>query len=175
MTGFMLWKQGFSSDWGLCSQSKWEGYDTRYKHPIKEQSDPQSTDRSPDCPDTPHRMNTAHNRCSVTRLTIPDSPGMFLLQINLLLEHLVLAQEIIFILSLKITESDKSSPFISFCFLLWNIHSHTCTHVHMPCTLTHTHKCVHTNILIHSHACMCAHTCTDTFAACTHTCSLSHT
>lgn len=117
-------------------------------------------------------MHTVHSRCSITRLTIPVSPGMLILQIDLLLEHHVLAQERIFTLSRKITKSGKSRPFTSFCFLIWNMHRHTCTHIHIPAQ-SHTHKCALTNTLTHSHA-LSAHTCPDTLCAHTHAHTLTH-
>ena len=130
-----------------------EGTGPQARCPIKGQRVPQST----------HRDGTTRH-CSLRRAVEmlnnqsenSRSPKNELLQIKLIPEHHVLAQESIFIFSSKMVESGNLGMFQSFCFILWDIHLHTHTHIPMTAhTLAYshvgTHTCTHSQMCLHTH------------------------
>lgn len=141
-TSLVLWKQGSSSCWRLCSENQGKGQDLKHDAPSKAKGS-----HSP-----LHRDGTTRH-CSLRRAVEmlnnqsenSRSPKNELLQIKLIPEHHVLAQESIFIFSSKMVESGNLGMFQSFCFILWDIHLHTHTHTH-DCTHTCTLTCGHTHM-----------------------------
>lgn len=152
-TSLVLWKQGSSSCWRLCSENQGKGQDLKHDAPSKAKGS-----HSP-----LHRDGTTRH-CSLRRAVEmlnnqsenSRSPKNELLQIKLIPEHHVLAQESIFIFSSKMVESGNLGMFQSFCFILWDIHLHTHTHIPMTAhTLAHshvgTHTCTHSQMCLHTH------------------------
>lgn len=179
----MLWQSG-CGDWfhvvetdiflslGAVLTKQVEGIWHQGQAPHQGAKCSQSTEWRLNCPDTTHLMHTVHSRCSITRLTIPVSPGMLILQIDLLLEHQVLAQERIFTLCLKITKSGKSRPLLHFAFL-FGIYTGTPAHTY---TSRHSHTLISVCLQTHSSICMlsCVHTRVQTHCVHTHMLTLSH-